>query len=330
MTNHEIYIRRCFQLAQLGAGQVSPNPMVGSVLVYNDTIIGEGYHQQYGMAHAEVNCLDSVSPENRKYISQSTLYVNLEPCNHFGKTPPCVDLILKNEIKRVVVSNVDPFEKVAGKGIERLRANDVQIISGVLEEEGKQLNKMFFTSINKQRPYILLKWAESQDGFIAPTHTHSYWISSPESRIYVHKLRAEYDAILIGKNTLLSDNPSLTTRFYNGKNPLRIVLSNANIENKQDFACFDSTAETIVSKEVSDDNSIESLLKYLHNRNIRSIIVEGGRAVLQQFIDLELYDEIIIIKSNTIQLGEGLQAPLWNTSNCKSKLPLGTDWIYFF
>jgi diaminohydroxyphosphoribosylaminopyrimidine deaminase / 5-amino-6-(5-phosphoribosylamino)uracil reductase len=227
MTSDEKYMLRCLELAKLGGVNVAPNPMVGAVIVHQDKIIGEGYHSVYGEAHAEVNAINSV--QNKTILAESTIYVSLEPCAHFGKTPPCSDLIIHHNFKKVVVGCIDPFAEVAGKGIEKLRNADIEVRVGVLEEECIKLNKRFFTFHKEKRPYVTLKWAQTKDGFIDINREKNkskgiQWISSPESKVLVHTWRAEEQAILVGKNTVLNDNPSLTVRQITGKNPIRVVL----------------------------------------------------------------------------------------------------------
>src|SRR5215207_8983700 len=220
----EIYMHRCLELARLGSGSVAPNPMVGAVLVYKDMIIGEGYHQQYGEAHAEVNCLNSVRPEHQHLIEQSTLYVSLEPCAHYGKTPPCADLIIQKKIPEVVVGCCDPFIQVNGKGIEKLQSAAVNVTIGVLEEECKQLNKRFFGFHTVQRPYVILKWAQTADGKVAGNDYGRKRISNQQTNRIVHKWRSEETTVVVGTNTALYDDPALTTRLWAGKNPVRIVV----------------------------------------------------------------------------------------------------------
>lgn len=313
------YIRRCFDLARLGAGQVSPNPMVGAVLVHEGRVIGEGWHQKYGEAHAEVNCIRSVLPENQEFISRSTLYCSLEPCFHFGKTPPCVDLILHHKIPRVVVSNVDPNPKVAGQSLEKLRAAGVEVASGVLEADGRWLNRVFFTRIGKQRPYVILKWAQTSDGFLGKRGERTP-ISGPAALRLVHRWRSETDAIVVGTTTALTDNPRLDNRHYLGKNPLRIVLD---LQGKipADFHLLDDSTETwVFGKEregrfsktwffpIEGKLLIVSLLKYLQEANRAALLVEGGANVLAQFLANDLWDEIRVIE-NARRLGSGVAAP---------------------
>lgn len=299
------YMNRCLQLAEKGKGNVSPNPLVGSVIVYQNKIIGEGYHQVYGEAHAEVNAINSV--QDKSLLNKSTLYVNLEPCAHFGKTPPCSDLIIKHKIPNVVIGCVDSYSEVAGKGIERLKQNGISVTLGVLEKESHKINKRFFTFHNKKRPYIILKWAQTQDGYIDKIRSDDEvginWISQPETKTLTHKWRSEEDAILVGKNTILNDNPSLTTRSYTGSNPTRVVLgdrsgfeSNSNIFNNDATTHFYS-------------NNLEIILDDLQKKNIQSIIIEGGKTVIESFISKNLWDEARVITGNS-NFKEGLTAPI--------------------
>ncbi len=295
-TYHETYMRRCFQLAKLGESYVAPNPMVGAVLVYDGRIIGEGFHVKYGEAHAEVNCINSVKEEDKNHISKSTLYVSLEPCAHFGKTPPCADLIIKYKIPKVVISVVDNFDAVNGKGIQKLKDNNVEVTTGILEIEGKDLLKHFLNFHQNKKPFITLKFAQTKDGFIG-IKNEELKISNELSKRFVHQLRADHQAILVGKNTVLSDNPSLTVRHWNGKNPTRIVLGNET-DFAKDANIFNKDAETIF---LSSNNKsaliIEEILNEISNKNIISILVEGGANVLQQFIDSNLWNEAYVITS---------------------------------
>ncbi len=318
--NDAQYIQRCFDLARLGAGFVSPNPMVGAVLVHEDRIIGEGWHQKYGAAHAEVNCIRSVLPENQQLIPYSTLYCSLEPCFHFGKTPPCVDLILEQNIPRVVVSNVDPNPKVAGQSLAKLQAAGVKTTAGVLETAGRRLNCAFFTWIAGRRPYIILKWAQSNDGYLGKPGERTP-ISSRAALRLVHRWRSEADAILVGTTTALTDNPRLDSRLYFGKNPLRIVFDRqGNIP--ADFYLLDDSTETwvfgkeregVFSKTIFLPNEgkvlIPNLLKNLYNDNRATLLVEGGANVMQQFLENGDWDEIRVIE-NDRRLGGGVVAPL--------------------
>lgn len=296
-TLHEKYMQRCLQLAQLGNGFVAPNPMVGAVLVYNNVIIGEGYHAKYGEAHAEVNCINAVKREDKHLIEKATLYVSLEPCAHYGKTPPCVDLIIKNKIPTVVIANMDTFEKVNGAGIQKLKNYNIEVITSVLEDEGKQLNKHFFYAQQHKQPYITLKFAQSNDGFIG-VQGKEISISNEATKRYTHLLRSQHQSILVGKNTVLTDNPQLNIRYANGKNPIRIVLGKAN-DYPNDFYIFNEDAETIfLLNNVLKKITIEDICKQLYLQNIHSVLVEGGAKTLQQFIDSNLWNEAHIITSN--------------------------------
>ena len=312
-------MQRCLEIAQKGAGNVSPNPMVGSIIVYKDKIIGEGYHEKYGDSHAEINAINSV--ETKSLLQYSTLYVNLEPCAHFGKNPPCCNLIIDYKIPRVVIGCIDTFPEVSGKGMERMKNNGIDIKLGVLESESRELNKRFFTYYEKKRPYIILKWANSKDGFIAPKEqSEHFWMTCTESKKIVHQWRAVEDAILVGRNTAEKDNPSLTVREIEGNHPIRIVIDkDLKLSNALDL--FNSQAETIIfnsikTKEINSNvflkvnfnKLITNILKELYNRKIQSIIVEGGARTLQTFIDRNMWDEVRIFTANEI-LFDGVRAP---------------------
>ncbi len=311
-------MRRALELARLGFGKVSPNPMVGCVIVHHDRIVGEGFHQQYGGPHAEVNAIESM--ENKGILPQCEVYVSLEPCAHQGKTPPCASLLAKHKVGKVIISNIDPNPLVAGKGIEILKKAGISIETGLLEEEGKELNKRFFTSQILHRPYIILKWAATADGFIARKNYDSKWISNDFSRKLVHKWRAEEDAILVGKNTALHDNPSLNVRDWVGKNPLRVVIDRE-LKLKKDLNLFDQKISTVcynLNKDEALDNLsyvelekasfFHEMLADLHARKVQSIIVEGGASTLQQFIDAGLWDEARVFQSTNC-FGDGIRAP---------------------
>ena len=315
----QLFMQRALQLARLGAGTVSPNPMVGCVIVHNGKIIGEGYHQKYGDAHAEVNAVNAVS--DKSLLSESDIYVTLEPCSHFGKTPPCADLLIKYKFKKVIVCNYDPNPLVAGQGIEKLRQAGIEVEVGLLEEEGRELNKRFFTYIEKKRPYIILKWAESADGFIAKKNYEAVQISNLLSRRFVHKMRSEEDAIMVGTNTAKYDNPTLNTRFWTGKNAVRVLVDkelslskNLHVfDNSQKTICYNSLKDEIIENNIFVrtplNTSIEPfILEDLYQRKIQSIIIEGGTILLQSFIDLGLWDEAFILKSEII-LEQGIDAP---------------------
>lgn len=319
------YMRRCLQLAALGRGNVSPNPMVGAVIVHDGKIIGEGYHRRYGEPHAEVNAIRSV--KNEKLLSESTLYVSLEPCSHYGKTPPCSKLIIEKKIPRVVVACLDPFPEVSGRGVAMLRSAGVDVVIGVLEEESIRLNIRFMTAQTQQRPYILLKWAQSADGFIDRVRTKnekSSVISDAVTSALVHQLRAENDAILVGTRTALCDNPSLTVRYWSGNNPLRIVIDR-NLELPADLTLFTDGFPTLVvtDKHKESVGAVEyltldfsesilpGLLRELNRRKIESLIVEGGTTLLQSFIDSEYWDEVRV-ETSPQKLGAGVQSPTFS------------------
>ncbi len=328
------YMYRCLQLALNGKGFVAPNPMVGAVIVCDDKIIGEGYHRQYGEAHAEVNAIKSV--KDKSLLPKSTIYVSLEPCSHYGKTPPCAQLIIDCKIPRVVIACLDPYPSVSGRGIKMLREAGVDVVVGILEKEAQYLNKEFFTAQKNNRPYIYLKWAQTADGFIDKKRKEGQIpkptpISNNFMRMMVHKKRAEVSSIMIGTNTAVNDNPSLTTRFWYGNNPIRVVLDRQgriSSENK----LFDGEVKTIVLTDTEkepvknveyikvdfDDNLLESIFCVLREHKINSVLVEGGRELLQSFIDKELWDEAFIETSNTV-FGSGIEAPLLNGNIIKEQ-----------
>ncbi len=334
LTIHHTYMQRCLELAARGAGNVAPNPMVGAVVVYKDRIIGEGWHQRYGESHAEVNAIHQViqnGPMN--LLNQSTLYVSLEPCAHFGKTPPCADLIIQHKIPKVVIGCRDPFKEVNGKGIEKLISAGVEVEVGVLEQECKELNKRFFTFHTKQRPYIILKWAETGDGKIASLlpeegilnqeNSNRLLISNEYSNRLVHQWRSEEAAILVGTNTAVLDNPELTTRLWPGRSPIRLVLD-MNLRLPTSLKIFNGEAKTIIFNTVKDNEDgnvqycklnkgnhiISELMKALYQLNIQSVLVEGGAMLLQAFIDAGSWDEARIIKNEELIINKGLNAPI--------------------
>lgn len=321
MQEEEKYIRRCFELAQLGSGNVSPNPKVGAVVVCNGEIIGEGYHQKYGEAHAEVNAIASV--KDKSLLKDSIIYVNLEPCCHWGKTPPCANLIIESGIKKCVIANKDINPKVFGGGIKLLQDNGVEVVSGILEKEGWYLNRRFFTNQQEKRPYIIIKYAQTLDGFIAPEDKGG-WISNDIMKVWVHKQRAEEDAIMVGYNTVLRDNPKLNTRHYCGRNPKRVVFDK-NLTLSKEFNIFDNTQETIIFnylKEEVDNNNIyvkidensaliPQILEKLYEIKITSLVVEGGTRTINKFIDANLWDEANVI-TGQILFERGVKAPKMN------------------
>lgn len=333
MMTHETYMRRALQLAQNGLGTTYPNPMVGSVIVHNGKIIGEGWHKKAGEPHAEVNAVRSV--KDKSLLKEATIYVTLEPCSHFGKTPPCCDLIIAQEIPNVVVGTIDPFAKVAGTGIQKLKEAGKNVIVGVLEKECQELNKRFFTFHQKKRPYIILKWAESADGFIAPLEKETnkpVWITNMYSRQLVHKWRTEEQAILVGTQTVLDDNPSLNARDFYGNNPVRIALDRQNrIPN--DYTIKNGTQKTIIYSEdifltenknisykkvIFDTHFLDFVISDLHQEELQSIIIEGGSRTLQAFIDKNLWDEARVFIGN-LKFTKGIAAPKIN------HLPITTE-----
>ncbi|WDF81273.1 bifunctional diaminohydroxyphosphoribosylaminopyrimidine deaminase/5-amino-6-(5-phosphoribosylamino)uracil reductase RibD [Mucilaginibacter sp. KACC 22773] len=325
MVQHEIFMQRCLELAQLGAGQVSPNPMVGAVVVHEGKIIGEGYHQRYGQAHAEVNAIAQVTAKfdnAAQLLKQSTIYVSLEPCAHYGKTPPCADLIIEHQIPLVIVGTRDPFAQVDGKGIEKLKAAGIEVITGVLEQECQWLNRRFFTKVQKHRPYIILKWAQTNDGFFAPGDGSQFWITGTQARKLVHKWRSEEDAILVGKNTVAIDNPQLNVRYWEGKSPKRVVIDRR-LELSKEANVFDQSIETLIFNEIEFNSdgknkyiALEDFDRYvpqyilyqLYLQDIQSVIIEGGAHTLQVFIDAGLWDEARIFTGKTV-LSKGIKSP---------------------
>lgn len=321
--NDKAYLRRCFELAKFGEGRVSPNPLVGSVIVFEDKIIGEGFHRNYGGPHAEVNAIDSVL--DKSLLSSSTLYVNLEPCSHYGKTPPCAELIIRSGIPRVVISNIDPNPKVSNRGVRMMREAGVDVVTGILEGEGWEVNKRFFTYYTKKRPYVFLKWAKTMDGYMdidRSIENPPYWISNDNLKIWVHKQRAFEDSILVGKNTIQNDNPSLSTRHYHGSNPIRLGIDR-DLSLSTDLKFFDLSQKGILFNSQRDDDTnpmfiykkidfgssmYRNILDYLYRENITSIIVEGGKATLEGFINNGLWDEANILVGNR-KFGGGLVSP---------------------
>jgi diaminohydroxyphosphoribosylaminopyrimidine deaminase / 5-amino-6-(5-phosphoribosylamino)uracil reductase len=290
----EIYINRCLALAKNGLVAAMPNPSVGAIVVCDNKIIGEGYTSPYGGNHAEVNAIQAV--KDKSLLSRSTLYVSLEPCSHHGKTPPCCDLIIKNKIPNVIVGTVDSNIKVAGEGIKRLRDSGIDVVVGVLESACRQVNKRFFTFHEKKRPYVILKWAQTEDGFLSPATKKDkkpVWITNVYSRQLVHKWRSEEQAILVGTNTVIEDNPKLDVRDWTGENPVRIVLDQNNRISKESLI-FDNCAKSIlITASIIDysKNIAPQILQYLFDNQLQSVIVEGGLQTLQTFIDANLWDE---------------------------------------
>jgi len=333
-------MQRCLQLAKLGAGHVAPNPMVGSVLVHEGIIIGEGYHQVYGEAHAEVNCINSVLEANKSLISKSILYVSLEPCAHHGKTPPCADLIIKHKIPTVVVACRDSYIEVDGKGIQKLQQAGIEVIAGILEKEALELNKRFFIFHTKRHPYIILKWAQSNDAKIARQDFSPVQISNHLTNRVVHKWRSEEASIMVGTNTALHDNPSLTNRLWSGDCPVRILIDRQ-LKLSSTLHLFDGAVKTIVFNEVKNDeinnlvfikvpaenNLLPHLLKALYQLNIQSVFVEGGATLLQSFIDQNYWDEARVITNEQLIIGDGINAPHLTNNELKSTQKLASDKI---
>lgn len=326
MTLHEKYIDRCLQLAHNGLGRTYPNPMVGSVVVLNDRIIGEGWHRKAGQPHAEVHAINTV--KDRELLKKATIYVSLEPCSHYGKTPPCSNLIIDSGIKKVVIGTVDPFSEVAGKGIKKLLDSGCEVIVGVRDKECQALNRRFFTFHTRKRPYVILKWAQTSDRFISPLPQKTdkrepFWISNEFSKQLVHKWRSEEQGILVGTNTALADNPMLNTRLWHGENPVRIVLDRQ-LRIPRESHLFDGKIKTIVlcgklPEERDAENIIfetldfseevtSEILKVLVKHEIQSLIVEGGRRTLQTFIDEGNWDEARIFTGKA-HFNKGIKAP---------------------
>jgi diaminohydroxyphosphoribosylaminopyrimidine deaminase/5-amino-6-(5-phosphoribosylamino)uracil reductase len=356
-TEEQQYMYRCLQLAGLGSTSTAPNPMVGAVLVHQGRIIGEGYHRAYGGPHAEVNCIASVAEAERVLIPESTLYVSLEPCAHFGKTPPCADLIIRESIRKVVVGTRDPFPSVDGKGIEKLQREGIDVKCGVLESQCRELNRRFFHFHTQHRPWVLLKWAQTSDGIIAPLHQSSeasrLRISTPETNRLVHRWRSEEMAILVGSNTVRKDNPSLTVRHWPGPHPLRMVVDRDETL-KHDHDIFNHDTPTIIFSrrrhslepaikfsalekekvyryQVADDASlVHQVLNALYQLGIQSVLVEGGAMLLQHFIDEGAWDEARVITGASTSQVEGLPAPRLRTSTLVDSSSSTGDTIQYF
>lgn len=318
LSQDEKYMLRAIELAALGQGSVSPNPMVGCVIVHENQIIGEGYHKSYGGPHAEPNAIDAIYDTDK--LGESTMYVTLEPCAHFGKTPPCADLLIAKNVKKVVIGAKDTNPLVGGNGIEKLKAAGIHVVTGVLEAKVREQNKRFFTYIEKQRPYVILKWAQTSDGFVAKENYDSKWISNPQSRQLVHKWRAEEDAILVGTSTANYDNPRLNVRDWEGKDPIRVVLDRS-LALASTLNLFDQTQQTICYNQIKSEVmenltyvqlnegfSVKDVLDDLYQKKIQSILIEGGAHVLQKFIAFELWDEARVFIGKPA-FGQGIAAP---------------------
>ena len=339
---HESYMQRCVDLAYLGQGNVSPNPMVGCVIVKNGLIIGEGYHSEYGGKHAEIKAIESVI--DQKEIENSTVYISLEPCVHHGKTPPCVHELINRKIKTAVIGSRDSNPIVGGKGIESLKRVGIEVIENILEEECRKLNKRFFTFHEKRRPYVILKWAQTSDGYLDKNREIGEkgvnWISSPESKVLVHKWRSEEQSILVGRNTILNDNPSLTVREISGKNPTRIVID-SQLQLSKDVNIFSKDAPTLVFNRLKNDKtdgvewikisetSTKHILDELFKRNIQSVLVEGGSRTLQYFIIDNVWDEARVIVGD-VKFGDGVKAPVMNKVPSRAHQFSDHDTIYYY
>ena len=320
---------RCIEIAKKNSSKYYPNPSVGALIVKNDMIIAEGVTSDYGCNHAEVNAINSIKDPTD--LIQSTLYVTLEPCSHFGKTPPCVSLIHKSKIKNVIIGTLDNSSKVNGKGVSFLKEREINVITGVLENECKELHRNFLHFNSKKRPYIILKWAITKDNFIAPLkkkNAKPFLISSLESRQLVHKWRSEEHAIMVGFNTIISDNPHLDTRYINGNNPVRIILDDKQ-ELKSNYHVFNNKSNTLViSKFLKNKNPSSFICNELHKNNIQSVIVEGGRKTLDLFIKNDCWDEARIFESNQ-RLDNGIKGPEF-TGRLKKRIKIGNDYLKFF
>jgi len=331
---------RCLELAAKGLGEVAPNPMVGCVIVLDGAIIAEGYHEVYGGPHAEPN---AISKADAALLQKATLYVNLEPCSHHGKTPPCADLIISKGIGKVVIGNLDPNPLVAGKGIQKLKDAGIEVVQGVLDKECKELNKRFFTFHEKKRPYIILKWAQTNDGFISqwpiPETKEDNWITGVKSKELVHQWRSQEQAILIGYNTLVNDNPFLTTRLANGKNPIRLLMTRQ-LEFPENLNLFNEDAETIVFNSVKDEsdehitfvkidwnNKVKEILAICYEQAISSIIIEGGTNTIYNFMNSDLWDEARVFVNPEKHFGNGITAPDINLDLSAPQL-IGKDLLY--
>lgn len=338
----ELYMRRALELAKLGSGYTSPNPMVGCVVVHDGHIIGEGWHQVHGGPHAEVNAIASVA--DKGLLPQSRVYVTLEPCSHFGKTPPCADLLISSGVRDVVICNTDPNPLVAGRGIKKLFEAGAQVKVGVLENEGLELNKRFFTFHNLQRPYILLKWAESADGFISGPDYEQVQISGPLSRRLVHKWRSEEQAIMVGSHTAAYDNPRLDTRYWPGQNPLRVVIDRK-LQLPEHLHLFDKSQPTVVYTyqrqeqthenlafvQLREDASLlDQIMQDLHQRRVLSLLVEGGTYLLKSLLKENLWDEALYFKSGWRTLVDGTPAPLMAQGQLLEVQTVGQDQLFHY
>lgn len=338
MTPDELLILRTFELARLGIGSVSPNPQVGCVIVKEGIVIGEGWHRKYGQAHAEVNAVASV--KDKSLIPGSTVYVNLEPCSHTGKTPPCADMLIEHQVKKVIISNVDTNPLVGGNGVKKLRDAGIEVITGVLEKEGREINKRFFTFHEQQRPYIVLKWAQTADGFIARSNYESKWISNEFSRQLVHKWRSEEDAVLVGTKTAAHDNPMLTVRDWSGRDPVRLVIDRF-LRLSDKLNLFDQSVKTICFNllkheehtklslvRLDEQDFLISIVDYLAKEKIQSVMIEGGSMTLSMFINAGLWDEARVFTSPRL-FHTGIAAPSFR-GNFLSEENIFTDTLRIY
>lgn len=337
----QFYIKRCIELAQKALGKIYPNPMVGSVIVHNGRIIGEGYHHKAGQPHAEINAINSVKEEDQHLMKEATIYVSLEPCAHYGKTPPCAVRLKEIGFKKVVIGCSDSHDKVNGKGVEILKSHShIEIVQNVLQEECRHLNKRFLTYHEKKRPYIILKWAESADGFLDKDFQPTP-ISNLLASQYVHQMRAHEHAILVGTHTALNDNPSLTVRHVSGENPIRVLID-FDLKVPHDFKIYNQEAKTLVFNSIKNEvqqhiefikidknNLLNELMNKLYEREIQSLIIEGGGYTLQKFIDENLWDEVVKIKNPTLFLENGTKAPILNLQLSSKEMIRDNEIIFY-
>ena len=350
----KVFIDRCFQLAEMGAGKVSPNPMVGAVVVVDNKIIGEGYHKKYGSAHAEVNAINSVT--DKELLKKATVYVSLEPCSHYGKTPPCAKLLIDSKIKKCVIANHDPNPKVAGKGIKMLQDAGIEVICGVEEQKGRFLNRRFFCNQEKKRPYIILKIAQSKDGYIDINNYNSkkgretYWITNDFAKVWVHKMRAENDAFMVGANTIINDDCQLNTRYYAGKNPIRLVydrdltipMTKYFFDNSQKTLIFNNFRTSIDNldevfqkqnteyvKIHNQSEYLQEILMFLYNIGVSSLVVEGGRKLLDKFLTQNVWDEVLLF-TGAEQFHKGIKAPSIDLRFKKDTIYLANNMLDIF
>ncbi len=336
-SGHEYYMRRALALAAQASGHTSPNPMVGAVLVHGDRIIAEGWHHHYGADHAEVNCLKNVADADKHLVPESTMYVNLEPCAHYGITPPCATRLVAERVREVVIANKDPFEQVSGRGITILQEAGIAVKTGILEAEGWWLNRRFFCYHTHRRPYIILKWAQTTEGYLAPADRSRQQITGAESQQLVHQWRTKEGAIMVGHTTAMNDNPQLTARLHQGKQPLRIALDRK-LRIPTTHHLYDNTAATWIISEHQemlqgnvhvvhmqfDDNLIAQVLQKLHGAKVLSLIVEGGAALLDTFIAQGLWDEARIFTGNA-EIKDGISAPVLNDATAAFAQAVGND-----